>query len=118
MTRHDDTVALRHMRDHAAEAVAMAQGRQRSDLDRDRQFSLALIKLVEIVGEAAARLSAETRAKAPDVPWKLIIGTRNRFVHGYDQVEFDVLWRIVTNELPGLIDRLSTMISSYGGTTP
>jgi len=53
MTRHDTPVRLRHMLDHAREAVDMAQGRKREDLDADRQLNLALVRLLEIVGEAA-----------------------------------------------------------------
>lgn len=78
MTRRDDTVGLRHMLDHAAEAVEMARGRTRSDLDRDRLFSLALLKLVEIVGEAANRVSRTTQETHARIPWGAIIGTRNR----------------------------------------
>jgi len=84
MTRHDDTVALRHMRDHALEAVAAARGRSRQDLDGDRMFALALIKLVEIVGEAAGRVSLATRSVEPRIPWNEIVAVRNRLAHGYD----------------------------------
>ena len=62
MSRHDDRVALLHMRDHATEAVEFVWGRSRSDLDSDRLFALAMIKLVEIIGEAAAQVSPATRA--------------------------------------------------------
>ncbi len=60
MTRHDDGMRLRHMLDHACEAVEMAAGRQRADLDHDRMFRLALVRLVEVVGEAATRVSPES----------------------------------------------------------
>lgn len=110
MTRHDDTVALRHMRDHAAEAIKVSQSRTRSDLDSDRLFALALTKLVEIIGEAAWRVSQETRANIPQIPWKQIVGTRNRLVHGYDEVDFDMLWRIVSEELPPLVRQLGSSL--------
>ena len=110
MTRRDDTVALRHMRDHVAEAIDVSYRRSREDLDRDRMFSLALIKLVEIVGEAAARVSLETQAAHKDIPWRQIVGTRNRLIHGYDAVDFDILWRIVSDELPGLLGALQEVL--------
>jgi uncharacterized protein with HEPN domain len=110
MTRHDDTVALRHMRDHAVEAVAMARGRTRADLDRDRQFSLALLKLVEIVGEAANRVSRATQEANPQIPWATIVGTRNRLIHGYETVDHMVLWDIVMLDLPPLITQLQTVV--------
>ena len=111
MSRHDDAVALRQMRDHAAEAAAIAQGRSRSDFDADRLFALGLTKLIEIIGEAAGRVSQATRQAHPGTPWKQIVGTRHWLVHGYDQVDFDVLWRIVSDELPPLVEQLDAILS-------
>ncbi len=107
MTRHDDRARLRHMLDHAVEAVALAKGRTRQDLDVDRLLNLSLVRLLEIVGEAAARLSSETRDLHPSIPWADVIGLRNRLIHGYDIVDFDILWDIVNDDLPPLIARLS-----------
>ncbi|HLA83435.1 MAG TPA: HepT-like ribonuclease domain-containing protein [Thermoguttaceae bacterium] len=115
MTRHDDTVALRHMRDHATEAVEISRGHSRGDLDTDRLFALGLTKLVEIIGEAASRISPVTRDSHPHIPWKEIVGTRNRLVHGYDEIDFDVLWQIVAFELPPLVRRLETIVDEHKG---
>ncbi len=92
------------------EAVSMARGRGREDLDTDRQFSLALLKLIEIVGEAASRVSADMRDQYPDIPWPQVIATRHRLVHGYDQVNHRVLWDIVAADLPPLIERLHAIL--------
>jgi uncharacterized protein with HEPN domain len=100
------------MHDHAAEATAMARGRTRVDLDHDRQFALALTKLVEIVGEAAHRVSAQSRSLNAGIAWRQIVGTRNRLVHGYDEVDYDVLWRIVADELPPLIEQLLAILAN------
>lgn len=116
MTRRDDSVALRHMLDHATEAVEMAGGRSRADLDSDRQLNLSLTRLVEVVGEAARRVSAGRRGAHPEVPWREIVGTRDRLVHGYDEVDFDVLWKIVRDELPVLVERLKVMLDEAEGT--
>jgi uncharacterized protein with HEPN domain len=70
------------MLDHARETVAMAAGRKRSDLDSDRQFNLALVRLLEIIGEAANRVPEDQRARIPEVPWAEIVGLRNRLIHG------------------------------------
>jgi uncharacterized protein with HEPN domain len=91
---------------HAREAVAMASGRKRADLDSDRQFSLALVRLLEIIGEAANRVPEDQRARIPEVPWAQIVGLRNRLIHGYDEVDFDILWQIVSHDLPRLIEVL------------
>jgi uncharacterized protein with HEPN domain len=103
MTQHSDRVRLRHMLDHAMEAVRLAEGKDRGDLDVDRLLNLSLVRLLEIVGEAAARLSEETRSRAPNIPRPDIIGLRNRLIHGYDVVDFDILWDIVRDDLPPLV---------------
>ena len=111
MPQHRDKVRLRHMLDHAREAVVMIHGKKRADLDTDRQLNLALVRLLEIIGEAAARTSEEERALCPDIPWPEIISLRNRLIHGYDSVDFDVLWSIITQDLPPLIGKLERIIS-------
>ena len=115
MSRREDRVALLHMRDHAAEAVENVRGRSRGDLDDDRMFSLAMIKLVEIIGEAAGRISIAGRDAHPHIPWRQIIGTRHRLVHGYDQIDFDILWKIVSVELPGILEQLEDILADAHG---
>lgn len=104
--RKDDRVRLRHMLDAAEEAIGFAQGRKRSDLNHDRQFTLAMVKDIEIIGEAAYQTSDETRAKLPDIPWDDIIGMRHRLVHAYFDINLDILWQTVQNDLPPLVERL------------
>ena len=106
MTRHDDQTSLRHMLDHAVEAVAMAEGHCRADLDADRKLNLSLVRLIEIIGEAANRLTPHERVRHANIPWADIIGMRNRMVHGYDAVDFDILWDAVGLHLPPLIVEL------------
>jgi uncharacterized protein with HEPN domain len=112
MPRHDADVRLRHMLDAAREAAQMAQGRTRADLDADRPLNLSLVRLLEIVGEAASRIPADERAKCPGIPWAQIVGLRNRLIHGYDNVDFDILWQIVTQDLPPLVAELEKVLSS------
>ncbi len=109
MSRHDDLIRLRHMRDHAAEAIAMTRYKKRSDLEQDRMLELALVRLMEIIGEAAGRVSPETRAQLPGLPWSDIVAMRNRLIHGYDSVDPDILWTTIKDDLPYLlkaVDRL------------
>jgi len=89
----------------------MAAGRQRPDLDTDRQFCLALTHLVEIMGEAAARVSPEGRECWQAVPWREVVGLRNRLIHGYDAVDLNILWTIVRDDLPPLIAELRRILS-------
>lgn len=109
MSRRDPAVALGQMLGHAHEAMDIASGRTRTDLDDDRLFNLALTRLLEIIGEAANRVPADIRAANPSIPWAQLIALRNRLIHGYDTVDFDILWRIVEDDLPGLAAALEEM---------
>jgi len=110
MTRHDPMVRVHHMLDHAREAVEMVRGRSRADLDTDRQLNLSLVRLMEVVGEAARRVHQDFREQHPGVPWQDIADLRNRLIHGYDTVNLDVLWAIVQEDLPPLIAHLQAII--------
>lgn len=110
MTKHDSVIFYRHMLDHAQEAVALIHGKSRKDLDRDRLLNLALVRLLEIIGEAANRIPKEDQARHPQIPWPQIVSLRNRLIHGYDSVDFDILWQIITQDLPPLIATLEAII--------
>lgn len=110
MSLREDDVRLGHMLAHAVEAVEMAKGLQRADLDSDRKLNLALVRLVEIVGEAAARVSESTRGSHPEIDWRAVSGMRNRLIHGYDKVDFDILWDTLQIDLPDLIVKLRRMV--------
>ena len=98
------------MLDHALEAVAMAKGKTRADLDEDRQLNLSLVRLLEIIGEAATRIPKEDQTRYTDISWLEIVSLRNRLIHGYDTVDFDILWQIVKQDLPWLIESLKIIL--------
>ena len=110
MSKSDDQVSMRHTLDHAYEAWEMVRNRKRSDLKSDRIRQLALTRLIEIVGEAASRVSASAREKHREIPWPDIVGMRNRLIHGYDVVDLDLLWDTVETDLPPLIVALETVL--------
>jgi len=110
MSQHKSTVSLRHMLDHALEAVAMTKGKTRADLDKDRQLNLAVVRLLEIVGEAASRIPKEHQARYAGISWSEIISLSNRLIHGYDTVDFDILWQVVNQDLPRLIKALKEIL--------
>ncbi len=112
MSRHDDNVSLRQMLDHSREAIALVQGQERAGLDSNRVLSLALTRLVEIIGEAANRVSKEVTQEHEDIPWREIISLRNRLVHGYDAVDYDILWKILVEDLPKLVVPLEAIIAN------
>ncbi len=94
----------------AREAWAFARGRAEADLSQDRQLTLALLKCVEIVGEAAARVGKDTRLRYPELPWADMVGMRNRLVHAYFDVDLALLWTTVTFDLPELIRLLEQLL--------
>jgi uncharacterized protein with HEPN domain len=86
----DDRVRLRHMLDSATEAVELVYGKSRADLDTNRVLSLALVRLLEIVGEAASKVTAGTRQQTPNIPWSQIVSLRHRLIHGYDSIDMEI----------------------------
>ena len=103
------------MLEAARDATAFAQNWKREDLDHDRQFALALVKCVEIVGEAASRVSAETQSEVAALPWQDIIHMRHRLVHAYYDINLEILWRTITKDLPPLIEVLQQAVGPNMG---
>lgn len=110
MSRHNDNTRLRHMLEATKEALSIIRGKQRRDLESDRILELALTRLLEVIGEAANRVSESKRDSTPGIPWRQIIGLRNRLIHGYDAVDLDILWDIVHLDLPPLILALEKVV--------
>ncbi len=106
----DDLVYIGHMLDTARKARRLVEGKQREDFDKEETLRLALAHLEQIVGEAARRVSQEFRDHHPRAPWKAIIGMRHKVVHDYLDVDEDVVWDTVKNELPSLIVELERIV--------
>ncbi len=111
MSRHDDRMRLMDMRDHGQEAYCLCSTRLRTDLDTDRLLALAVIRLLEVVGEAAARTSSATRSALPGIPWSQIIAMRNRLIHAYADVDLNIVWIVVRRDLPPMIAELNTYLT-------
>jgi uncharacterized protein with HEPN domain len=107
--RHEDIIRLQHMLDAARDAVGFAQGRERKSLDSDRQLVMAIVKCVEIIGEAATKISQDTQAKISNLPWLDMINMRHRLVHTYYDINLDVVWTTIQEDLPTLIKALQTI---------
>jgi uncharacterized protein with HEPN domain len=109
-----DVTRLRHMLDAALEALEFAANRTRQDLDTDRMLSRAVVRDIEIVGEAAAQITTEARRALPSLPWPSIIGMRNRLVHGYFDIDLDRVWDTVMHDLPSIVSDLQAVINGLG----
>jgi len=112
MSKHDPDVTFQQILAYAEEAVEISQGKNRQDLNKERLLNLALTRLLEMLSEAANRVPEGTRTKYPDLPWLQMIAARNRLIHGYDSVDFDILWAIIKNDLPVLIARLKEILGT------
>jgi uncharacterized protein with HEPN domain len=100
----------------AAEAACgFVSDRARNDLDADRMLVFALVRAIEIVGEAGSKVSALTRQTASDVPWSLIVSMRNRLIHAYFDIDHEVVWKTATEELPQLLPRLRALVANEDG---
>lgn len=108
----EDRIRLQHMIEAAQAAQRFMAGRQRADLDLDQLLLFAVVRAIEIVGEAATRVSEETRAATPDVPWPAIIGMRNRVVHAYFNIDREIVWKTLMLELPQLLPALQAALDA------
>jgi uncharacterized protein with HEPN domain len=105
----DDRIRLRHMIEAAEDALGFVAGRARADLDSDRMLLFALVRAVEIVGEAASKMSPSVRAEHPKIPWSAIVAMRNRLVHAYFEIDTDIVWVAVQQEIPALLVELKSI---------
>ena len=110
-----DRLRLLDMRDAANDAINIAGGHTRADIENNRTLQLALVKAIETIGEAANHVSEETRALSPDVDWGDIVGMRNELVHAYWRIDNDVLWDVITHKLAPLVTQLNRLIEAKYG---
>ena len=105
-----DDACLLDMLLAAREPAEFSSGRTLAEFERDRIAQLAILKAVEIVGEAASRVSADTQEAHPDIPWPKIIGMRNRLVHAYFEVNLERVWDTVQRDVPAPISQLEPLV--------
>ena len=108
----DDSAFLLDMLLAAGDALSFTEGMSYAEFARDRRTQLSVLKTVEIVGEAAARVSEDTRLQHPAIPWREIVGMRNHLVHVYFDIDLRLVWDTVLNDLPDLITRLERLVPS------
>jgi len=101
------------MLDHAREAAALARGKTKAGLLSDRLLQLGLVRLVEVIGEAAGRVSREFRERHSSIPWEDVVGMRHKLIHEYDRVDLDILWDTVAVDLPRLMGELEKVLPPH-----
>jgi uncharacterized protein with HEPN domain len=110
MSKRDIHATLSQILEHARHAQDLCAGIKPEDLASDWKSALALERALEVVGEAVKRLPAEVCSSYPAVPWRLIAGMRDRLIHGYDDIDHEILWNAVQQDLPVLIETVEQMI--------
>ncbi len=108
--RHDDRTRVAHMIDACEEIARFLAGKRVDDLETDRMLLFALVRALEVLGEAANVVTPETRASAPEIPWALVVATRNRLIHGYFDVDPEIVWRTASDEVPKLLPDLRRLM--------
>jgi uncharacterized protein with HEPN domain len=108
--KKDDLVYIGHMLESARDAVARVEGLDQSAFWRDDNLPLALTHLIQIIGEAARRVSADFRVAHPEIPWATIVGMRHKIVHDYIHVDFETVWETATKDLPTLVTQLEPIV--------
>lgn len=110
-----DETRLRHMLDAARRARELSQGKEVENLDPDSETALALTRLLEILGEAASRISSDLQVQHPEVPWRDISDTRNRVIHEYFDVDMEIVQAVMRDDLPSLVEQLETVLEEAKG---
>ena len=91
-------------------AVGYLEGKTRQEFLKDIQCQDAVIRRLEIIGEAAARVSEATTVEMPNIPWKKMVGMRNLMIHEYDDVDLGIVWDTVKDDLPSLIHLIEPLV--------
>ena len=106
-----DRVRLPHIADALDSAIRFTQGRKREDLESDEMLVFALVHALQIAGEAAGRVSAETRNQSPEIPWASMIGICHRLVHAYFDINLDILWTTAAEAAPALAAQIRPLLN-------
>lgn len=111
MSRHDPKVTLRQMADYARHAQELCKANSLPEILSDWHKRLAFERVMEVLGEAVKRLPAEMTAQYPAVDWRGIAGMRDRVSHGYDGIDYGLLWQAVELRVPGLLATVEKMLA-------
>ena len=106
---YEDNVRLQHILEEAKEACKYVEGYSLDDFLKDGKTARAIIRSIEVIGEAASKISKEYRIEQPEVPWNKIIGMRNHLIHVYFEIDYDTVWKTVQDNIPapiGMVEKL------------
>ena len=110
MSLHSDRPYLADMRDTARKVLTFTEGLDHERFLANEEKQWVVIRGIEVVGEASTKVSSEFVAAHPDLPWSQMRGMRNILIHGYAEVDLEIVWNVLRDDLPGLIDRLDKVL--------
>ena len=101
---------LRHIRDECAYLSRRITGLQREEFLHNEDLKRAFVRSLEIIGEATKQTPADFRAQHPELPWRLMAGMRDRLIHDYGGVDYEIVWQTATEDVPGLLEKLEPLL--------
>lgn len=107
--RAEDRIRVLHMVEASQTAMRFVSGRKRIDLQTDQMLLFAVVRAIEVLGEAANKVSEDVRTANTDIPWKGIVGMRNRLIHAYFDIDTDMVWETVQVEIPAILPYLEAL---------
>lgn len=107
-----DSTRLKHMLEAAETCLQFVNNKKRNDLEKDQILSFAVIRALEIFGEAAANISKQFQSKHPKIQWRAIIGMRNRLIHAYFDIDYDIVWEALQHEIPQIIPEIKKLLAN------
>ncbi len=108
---HKDLIRLNHMLDSTTAILSFVKGKRRASLNTNRLLRSGILREFEILGEAANQISKKTKDQFPEIPWKQLVGMRNRLIHAYFDTDLDIIWKTIRDYLPAFSRQLQNIIS-------
>ena len=116
MSKHETLATLRQLKEFAEEAATLAKGRSREELAGDLGLRRHAERAIELIGEACNRLPETVLEQHPEIPWRQIAGMRNWLAHGYDGIDYDILWDAVSRHASDLLAKIDPLINEAART--
>ena len=101
-----DSARIAHILEAAQDVKNFIQEKDRSSLETEKMLLYAIVRAIEIIGEASSQISSETRSQYPDLPWRDAISMRNQLIHAYITVDLDIVWKTATVAIPQFIEEI------------
>jgi uncharacterized protein with HEPN domain len=118
MSERDHRITLRQISEYIEHAQVLCAGKSAAEIEEDWRVALAFERAMEVIGEAVKRLPEDLKTRYPQVPWRLVAGMRDKLSHGYDSVDYQLLWDAVQNDLPSLQVTVERMLSEMKNSSP